>query len=125
MNESRMPRLAEWLQVKVNTPFGIRGEAHNPYIVTPEGELVDADGDCATPKTIFRVINNRHQITHDIKGKEPARPPLGIMPRYLAAEERYHALLDAICRNWGEGIEPDPEWIEEAWDMCQQAQNLP
>lgn len=53
------------------------------------------------------------------------RPPLGLKPRHLAAEERYHELLDAICRYWGEGIEPDPEWIEEAWDMCQQAQNLP
>lgn len=53
------------------------------------------------------------------------RLPLGIKPRHLAAEERYHELLDAICRYWGEGIEPNPEWIEEAWDMCQQAQNLP
>ena len=53
------------------------------------------------------------------------RPPLGVKPRYLAAEERYHQLLDAICRSWDEGYETDPEWIEEAWDMCQQAQNLP
>lgn len=76
---------------------------------------------------LLNVQNNRHQITRDLKsiGKEIARPPLGIKPRYLAAEERYHALLDAICDRWDAGLEPLPEWIEEAWEMCQQAQNLP
>ena len=39
--------------------------------------------------------------------------------RHLAAEERYHALLNAICDRWDAGLEPLPEWVEEAWDMCQ------
>lgn len=49
------------------------------------------------------------------------RPPLGVKPRYLAAEERYHELLNVISASWAAGYEPDPEWVEEAWEMCQQA----
>lgn len=49
------------------------------------------------------------------------RPPLGVKPRYLAAEERYHELLNVISASWGAGCEPDPAWVEEAWEMCQQA----
>lgn len=43
------------------------------------------------------------------------RPPLGVKPRYLAAEERYHELLNVISASWVAGCEPDPEWVEEAW----------
>lgn len=53
------------------------------------------------------------------------RPPLGVKPRYLAAEERYHELLDAISASWAAGYEPDPAWVEEAWEMCQQASMRP
>lgn len=28
------------------------------------------------------------------------RPPLGVKPRYLAAEERYHELLNVISASW-------------------------
>ena len=48
------------------------------------------------------------------------RPPLGVKPRYLAAEERYHELLNVISASWGAGCEPAPAWVEEAWEMCQQ-----
>lgn len=48
------------------------------------------------------------------------RPPLGVKPRYLAAEERYHELLNVISASWAAGYEPDPAWVEEAWEMCQQ-----
>lgn len=53
------------------------------------------------------------------------RPPLGVKPRYLAAEERYHELLCAISASWAAGYEPDPAWVEEAWEMCQQASMRP
>lgn len=33
-----------------------------------------------------------------------ARPPLGVKPRYLAAEERYHELLNVIISELGRGL---------------------
>lgn len=52
--------------------------------------------------------------------KSTERPPLGVKPRYSAAEERYYELLSVISASWAAGYEPDPAWVEEAWEMCQQ-----
>lgn len=95
--------------------------------MSENGELAAAeDLDNEAAVLLLKIINEWLKITKEVRqrmSENIERPPLGVKPRYLA--ERYHALLSAISASWAAGYEPDPAWVEEAWEMCQQASMRP
>lgn len=97
--------------------------------MSENGELAAAeDLDNEAAVLLLKIINEWLKITKEVRqrmSENIERPPLGVKPRYLAAEERYHELLSAISASWAAGYEPDPAWVEEAWEMCQQASMRP
>lgn len=47
----------------------------------------------------------------------PNRPPRGLKPRRLVAEERFSEIMDALARYRGARKTPPPEWFEEAAEL--------
>jgi hypothetical protein len=45
-------------------------------------------------------------------------PPLGLLPRRLWLEARHRDLMNTIQRYVGQGVQPDPTWMVEAYDLA-------